>query len=84
MEAEGNRFSTVGAQAPLRAEDKKFRIKEAIRIPIFASAFTQSKKIPGGLGERHLRRERLKPGRSMGMRDDAEETTVCRLQHRRE
>jgi hypothetical protein len=47
MEAEGNRFSAVGAQATMRAEDKEFRVKEAIRIPTVASAFTQAKKIPG-------------------------------------
>jgi hypothetical protein len=84
MEAEGNRFSTIGAQAPMRAEDKKFRIKEAIRIRTYASASTQAKKIPGWLREQHLRREWQELGRSMGVRGDAEETRVCRLQHRRE
>jgi hypothetical protein len=46
MEAEGNGFSTFGAQAPMRAENKKFRIKEAIGIPTHASAITLAKKIP--------------------------------------
>jgi len=40
MEAECNGLSAIGAQAAMRAQDEKLRIKETIRIPTHAGILT--------------------------------------------
>ena len=69
VKAERDRSSIRGPHSPVGREDKKLGVEQAGRLPAHARVLREPKKIPGGLMEQHLRRDRQRAGwpRSVGL-----------------
>jgi hypothetical protein len=60
----------------VRAQNENLRTKHPRGIPTHARILGQAEEIPGGLGQKHLRRKRQKPGWSRSVCGDRRKLEV--------